>query len=131
MQMEKEMEDVILRAAAKHLGKKGGAIGSVKQREARRKNSLKGGRKRKYVYDMKVQAILGKKTEKMTTLRKLMHARSQSLLGILSPKMAEFTVLILVYSSGGRFARPKKSASTTSDICSVRTGKTKIVMHIA
>ena len=65
MQMEKEMDDVILRAAAKHLGKKGGAIGSVKQREARRKNSLKGGRKRKYVYDMKVQAILGKKTEKM------------------------------------------------------------------
>lgn len=60
-----EMEDVILAAAAKHLGKKGGGVRTVKRQQAAKINGKKGGRKRKYVYEMKVQAILGKKTKKM------------------------------------------------------------------
>ncbi len=63
MQMVKEMEDVILRAAAKHLGKKGGGVRSLKQQQVSKMKGKKGGRKKKYFYDMKAKAILGKKYE--------------------------------------------------------------------
>lgn len=56
-------EEVILRAAGKWMGRKGGAVQSDKKRESCRKNAKKAGRKRSYSYQMKGQAIMGKKYE--------------------------------------------------------------------
>ncbi len=58
-----DIEDVIVRAAAIAMGKRGGGVRSERQIEAFRKNSAKGGRKRKYSYALNTQAIYGKKTE--------------------------------------------------------------------
>lgn len=58
-----KIETVILRAAARCMGRRGGVAKTDKKIEALRKNAQKAGRKRTYHYEMKAQAVLGKKHE--------------------------------------------------------------------
>lgn len=63
--MKMKMEDVILRAAARHMGRNGGGVRSIKKTAASRKNARKAGRKCKYFYELQSSAILGIKSERI------------------------------------------------------------------
>lgn len=62
------MRDVILRAAARVLGQRGGGVRSDRQKQSFLKNANKRGRKCKYTYEMKAEACFGKKYKRICAI---------------------------------------------------------------